>query len=310
MHTSVVMLRPGNILDIAKGVVRPSGWNCEWNISSPKPCKIMLSSWDSYMKHLLEHSRQQSKRNTFICCLPRCNIPAGLTINSYNDLVVHIQQSHLNRVHLYCPVKDCASRRVSRPALLEGHFMDSHPDLVNQDITLPSDILLPLWRPYFPPSRDPPPLPTAVAPGSILVSNVEGTGTGQPRAKTPHPPDKGNERITLGSPKKRPKLTPGGDENPLREYPMLIFEDLPKQLNPQGDYINTADIDCVIRGKGPHIDVARPQPQLDPVHKTPKLSILYAAFAEKMEYDELKRSRQQNVSSSIAGPSGVSKSAN
>jgi len=53
MHTSAVMLRPGNILEIAKDVVRPSGWNCEWNVSSPQkpsPCKITLSSWDSYMK--------------------------------------------------------------------------------------------------------------------------------------------------------------------------------------------------------------------------------------------------------------------
>jgi hypothetical protein len=146
-----------------------------------------------------------------------------------------------------------------------------------------------------------------------LLLNVEGTGTGQPRAETPHSLDKRNELLTLGSPKKRPRLNPGGDEDFVRENPMLVFEDLPKQLSTQGSYINTADVDCVIRGKGPHIDVTRPQPQLDPdvfVHKTPKLSILYAAFAEKMEDDELRRSRQQNVSSNRAGPSAVSKSAN
>jgi len=182
MHTSVVMLRPGNIVEIAKGVLRPSGWNCEWNISSQQPCKIMLSSWDGYMKvgisvftcfsvpvaylHFITWGIQlcnvaischnfstyfqgfsstisysiflstldnkaryglflphaltmffidmMYQRNTFICCLPRCNIPAGLTINSYNDLVVHIQQSHLNRVHLYCPVKGMPNLIYSR----------------------------------------------------------------------------------------------------------------------------------------------------------------------------------------------------
>lgn len=317
MHTSVVTLRPGNIVEIAKDVLRPSGWNCEWNVSSPQkpsPCKITLSSWDGYLKHLLQHSQHQSRGTTFSCRLPRCNIPAGLPINSYDELVTHFQHSHLNRVHLYCPVKDCASPSVSRPSLLEGHFLDCHPELVNQSITLPSNILLPSWRPYFPLSGDPPPLPTEVVPGSILVPAVAGTGPGQPRPRTPHLSDQRSEIMTLGSPKKRPRLSRSDNEGVIRENTLLTFDDLPNQLDTQGDYIRNINMDCIIRNQDPSLDVARPQPPLDPdvfVHKTPKISIHYASFAEKMEREGFKRTQQQSGSSNMAGPSSIiSRSAN
>ena len=39
-----------------------------------------------------------------MCRLPRCNT-AGLSISSYSDLVNHIQQSHLNRAQLCCPIR-------------------------------------------------------------------------------------------------------------------------------------------------------------------------------------------------------------
>jgi hypothetical protein len=211
-------------------------------------------------------------------------------------------------------LSDCTSPSVSRPALLEGHFVDSHPELINRSITLPSNILLPSWRPYFPPSRDPPPLPTEVIPGSILVPNVEGTGPGQPRSRTPHFLDQKNELMTLGSPKKRSRLNRVDNESLVRENTSLIFDDLPNQVNTQGEYIRSVNVDCVIRNQGPSLDVARPQPQLDPnvfVHKTPKTSIHYASFAEKMERDGLRRNQQQNCSPSVAGPSSIiSRSAN
>ena len=205
-------------------------------------------------------------------------------------------------------LSDCASPNVSRPALLEGHFAECHPELVNQTVTLPSNILLPSWRPYFPPSGDPPPLPVEVVPGSILVPSVEGTGPGQPRSRTPCFSDQRSELMTLGSPKKRPRLNRGDDEGAVRENTLFIFDDLPSQLNTQGDYIRNANVDCVIRNQGPSLDVARPQPPLDPnvfLHKTPKISIHYASFAEKMEQDELKRSQQKNGPSNVAGPSSI-----
>jgi hypothetical protein len=120
--------------------------------------------------------------------------------------------------------------------------------------------------------------------------------------------------MTLGSPKKRPRLNRGDNEGVVRENTPLIFDDLPNQLNTQGDYIKNVNMDCIIRNQGPSLDVARPQPQLDPdifVHKTPKISIHYTSFAEKMEQDELRRRQQQNCSPSVAGPSSIiSRSAN
>ena len=53
MHTSVVKLRPETIVDLAKDVIRPAGWSCEWNIAAlqkPVQCKIVLNSWNAYLQ--------------------------------------------------------------------------------------------------------------------------------------------------------------------------------------------------------------------------------------------------------------------
>lgn len=51
------------------------------------------------------YSRKNKGSGNFVCRLPRCNIPSGLSISTYNELVNHIQQSHLNRAQLCCPVR-------------------------------------------------------------------------------------------------------------------------------------------------------------------------------------------------------------
>lgn len=53
MHTSVVKLRPENIVELAKDVIRPAGWRCEWNIAAlqkPVQCRIVLNSWSAYLQ--------------------------------------------------------------------------------------------------------------------------------------------------------------------------------------------------------------------------------------------------------------------
>ena len=53
MHTSVVKLRPENILEIAKDVIRPTAWYCEWNtagLQKPVMCRTALNSWNAYLQ--------------------------------------------------------------------------------------------------------------------------------------------------------------------------------------------------------------------------------------------------------------------
>lgn len=54
MPTSTVRLRQADVVDVAKDLIRPAGWQCEWNISSafnkPVMCRTMLTSWQAYLK--------------------------------------------------------------------------------------------------------------------------------------------------------------------------------------------------------------------------------------------------------------------
>ncbi|KAF8972657.1 hypothetical protein BDZ97DRAFT_1782094 [Flammula alnicola] len=324
MRTSVVKLQEDSILDIAKDVIKPAGWNCEWNVASlqkPVQCRIVLNSWNAYLQHLLHHCQLSKAENAFVCRLPRCNIPSGLSIASYKDLANHIQQSHLNRVQLYCPVQGCNSLSFSRPALLESHFAESHLDLVNKEVVLPSDLLLPTWQPFYPLSKEVPPIPTRVAPGSGILPLVNGRARGRP-AKTPEKADDLNTTHSpLTSPRKRPRLKFADtkpEEVAVRETAIFIFDDLPKQLDERGNYLpDNAELECVIRGKGPLLDVARPQDLFDPQtsgHQTPEGSILYDNFVRIHQLEDPKeppspRTHSQAVSTSRQAPKAANQEA-
>lgn len=55
MSISEVQLQPEKILEHARDVIKPGGWYCEWNPNTgpaqkPTMCRIMLSSWNAYLK--------------------------------------------------------------------------------------------------------------------------------------------------------------------------------------------------------------------------------------------------------------------
>ena len=50
-----IQLSPENVAEIARNTLKPSGWKCEWIISStsnhsPAACSIVLGSWNAYLK--------------------------------------------------------------------------------------------------------------------------------------------------------------------------------------------------------------------------------------------------------------------
>jgi hypothetical protein len=44
-------------------------------------------------------------KKKYPCHLPRCNVPQDIAFfDSYDDLIKHVESSHMNRVPLVCPL--------------------------------------------------------------------------------------------------------------------------------------------------------------------------------------------------------------
>lgn len=293
-----IRLKPENVLEIAKHTLKPAGWKCEWimasankHSSSPATCSIVLQSWNAYLKHLLQHVQYQwSKTGKYSCCLTRCNLPLmGAGTTSFDQLKDHIENSHMSRAPLYCPLLGCENVAFSRgPSQLDNHFKETHRHLLNEDITLPSDLVLPMSIPYIPAALDlPPPLPLHPMPGCLIVPAVRGSRVC----------DVGGlslSQASQGSPRKRLKLHQMPEEETSSET-SIFFDDLEKQLDRNGQFIGT--MGCILGRKvGPHLDVARPQPILDPAQfglKSPPISIHYNVFSNRL--DEMERAAATKV---------------
>lgn len=164
--------------------------------------------------------------------------------------------------------------------MLESHFIETHHNLLNQTIQLPSELLHPSWLPFFPPPVNLPPLPAQVLPGTALIPPVLGSWKG-----LPHTPLLRSPASQLGSPKRKKQIPDASRDMEQEDEPReFFFEDLPKQLDKlQGNYTMDVEQDCLLCSVGPPVDIARPQPILDPNifgYQMPAKSILYDAFVE------------------------------
>jgi hypothetical protein len=50
-----IQLSPEKVAELARNTLKPSGWKCEWVISSsskhsPAACSVVLGSWNAYLK--------------------------------------------------------------------------------------------------------------------------------------------------------------------------------------------------------------------------------------------------------------------
>lgn len=173
-------------------------------------------------------------------------------------------------------------RVFSRGTSLDDHLKEAHPDLANKVITVPSDLVLPMSVPYFPLLRDsPPPLPSHIMLGCVAVPAVRGT-----RIQRPSLPSA--SQMSQASPRKQLKLHQVADEE-ISSESSISFDDLEKQLvDETGEF--GGKIGCIlgVATRRARLDVARPQPILDPMQfglKTPPMSIHYEVFSER--FDEM-----------------------
>jgi len=298
-----IQLSPENVAEIARNTLKPSGWKCEWIISSsskhsPAACSIVLGSWNAYLKHLLRHAQFQSnKTGKFVCDLPRCSLPVKGASTSFDQLKEHIENSHMSRTLLYCPFRGCEGVAFARGAFqLDNHFRETHFDLLNKVITIPSDVLLPMSVPHPPIPLDLPPLPKHP---TLLLPAVRGTRIrhleGPPLSQVSQA-----SYASQASPRKRLRLHRLVEEETSSEASSIYFEDLEKtQIDKNGEC--KEPVQCVLGlVAGPRFDVARPQPILDPTQfglKSPPVSIHYEVFSNR--FDEMERAVAPKVNMPI-----------
>lgn len=165
-----------------------------------------------------------------------------------------------------------------RPKDLIKHFKDIHADLLGRVIHLPSDLLLPSWRPFYPVPHPLPPLPSTVSPGCIVLGEVRG---GNVRRRTP-----------ILQPSSQPSPSPARRKllhnNTVEsiESETFSFPDLPGR-EASMDLLQEALVFCrptYLQG-----DNARPPPMFEPSRcliSMPK-TILYDVFAQRVARGEL-----------------------
>ena len=166
---------------------------------------------------------------------------------------------------------------------LDNHLRETHVDLLNKIITIPSDLLLPMSVPYPPIPLDPPPLPRHP---TLFLPAVRGSQIRHLEG----PPLSQASQVSKASPRKRLRLHHVTEEESSSEESSIYFEDLEKtQIDKNGEC--NEPIRCVLGlVAGPRFDVARPQPILDPTQfalKSPPVSIHYEVFSNR--FDEMER---------------------
>lgn len=204
----------------------------------------------------------------------------------------------MNRVSLACPVSGVflisnyitsfifylgCDALFSRSAALDAHFSEIHREIIGLPISSP--LLLPLWTPSPLTTWQPPTLPAHLLPAEVLVGTCGGnwkTTNGVRHAALP-----AHAQFLLLSPRKHQKpgsLSLGGRKSPQN----MFFVDLKKESDKQGLWLGDLRANCLIRQKGSHIDLSRPQNMFPPeasIHKRHPLAqtIGYKVFEQRLE---------------------------
>ncbi|KAG1741103.1 hypothetical protein EDB19DRAFT_1828233 [Suillus lakei] len=146
---SDLLLSPHEIPYIAHQVIKPMP--CEW-----EGCTVILNSWYNLTKHTLRHcDRISNTEGQYQCRYLRC---AGRVHATKDALKAHVDLSHLSRLTISCPVRDC-EQVFPRASQLEAHFETDHDDLVNRRVTWAFERLVATAPPTQRIVTYPPPLP-------------------------------------------------------------------------------------------------------------------------------------------------------
>ena len=189
---------------------------------------------------------------------------------------------------------DCGSV-TWRLAAFPKHFEDAHKNLRGSIVRMPSDLLLPSSEPFPPFLKSPPPLPKDRNVGAALVNPTKAQGNIK------------RSSVSTNSPlPRRHGFRKQADDNPDTEDSQrssrLEFDDLDNRrisLDLARTFPAT-DFLAIVGRQGRRVDLARPQPMLDPDefgNVLPPKSILYEVFARQVTTEE-------KVGIKPEGPSG------
>ncbi|KAG0709206.1 hypothetical protein DFH29DRAFT_887014 [Suillus ampliporus] len=148
--SSDLLLSTHEISNIAHQVIKPLP--CEW-----EGCTVVLNSCYNLTKHTLRHCDHiANTEGQYQCHYLRC---AGRLHTTKDALKAHVDLSHLSRIIMTCPIRDC-EQGFSRASQLESHFELNHKDLVNRRVTRAFERLVPTALPTPRVVTHPPPLPS------------------------------------------------------------------------------------------------------------------------------------------------------
>lgn len=187
---------------------------------------------------LSQHSKTGTSHH-YVCRLNKCSAKLHTSVAALKS---HIELSHLKHLPLPCPFTSCVPDVLdfgptqqfvfSRSRDLVMHFEEEHADLVDRELDVSSDLLLPRWEPCYPahPLPVPPPLPRSIPPWGVflepvtvkptahLTQVISASHTSLPITHTPKPP---RRRRMLGKPSTR-------DPSPANQQQSRFeFADLP-----------------------------------------------------------------------------------
>lgn len=171
-----------------------------------------------------------------------------------------------------------------RLAALPKHFEDVHKNLLGSIVRMPSDLLLPSSEPFPPSLKSPPPLPKDCTVGAALVNPTKARGNIKPGSvseNSPLPRRHGFSKQAGDNP----------DTESSQRSPHLEFDDLDNRrisLDLARRFPVT-DFLAIVGRRSRRVDLARPQPMLDPDefgNVLPPKSILYEVFSRRVTTEE------------------------
>ncbi|KAG5723614.1 hypothetical protein E4T56_gene18173 [Termitomyces sp. T112] len=289
MPVSTITISAETFIGLARSTINGSGIRCEWG-HGRDTCPVVVSCWEALKLHYRWHvlSLRPKKDNLSrdvvhaMCRLPRCNTSLGH--NSLEQLWKHVENSHLSRVPLVCPVEGCRPHLRSSHVAIK-HFSDEHGNLNETTHSPLSPLLKPSWKPFFPSIAlaPPPPLPQNPNPGCVLVSTFPSVL--RSRKSLIAFPLSSQASLSNTSPRKQsqqiPKVLVEDDDLDVPDFDQLPIY--------RWDDVYWSDEITVWRPPAVFsMDVARPQRMLDGLlSETPK-SISYEVFAKHVDGLECK----------------------
>ncbi|OBZ73504.1 Phosphomannomutase [Grifola frondosa] len=249
-------------------VIQPTLLPCEWG-----ECKARLNSWKALQEHLRAHCYQGHLWESHDCKIQKC---AGRKHGTLQDLQLHVDLSHLSRVHLPCPIQGC-NQIFGRHFQVAPHFESNHAELLDTAVEISSSIFRPLRSPKRPTVHKPPEYPLDVTPSFWALEPDSITRTQRTyRAPTSSQSSRKWSRMDAQDTE---------DEHKEGDQP---FEDLPVL-----DTIYLPEVnEFAVRRKPPETtdgQLSRPQPVIYPLipEQVPPLSMGYVAFADRFEQLEV-----------------------